>query len=361
MNPQPWTLDPTSQRIALHLLRRGPASRAELCRELDLSSASLTRLTRPMIARGLVRQGAPVAPATTGRPSLPLSLDADCARFVGVKIVPGALHVVLTDLRGTVLDSTTVTAELPTPQQAADEVAAVVEAWRKHRPVGVGISLGASVDADQTVSGAGFLGWGPSRLGDLVAEQLRLDVVVDNDVNALTVAEHWFGAGRELTDFQVLTVGMGIGLGVVCNDQMVPGHGGLAGMVDAMRLADASPAGSWLTTRAVCDRLGEALQQQVEPADVARAGADPRAGAVVRELARRLGNLVGQTSLVTAPQRVLVTGEGVGLVAAHHDEVVAGIHEVDPGNAVEVVLEELDFQEWARGSACLAIRAHMTR
>ena len=49
-----WALDPTSQRVALTILRHGPISRAELGRLMGLSSASVTRLTKPLVGAGLL-------------------------------------------------------------------------------------------------------------------------------------------------------------------------------------------------------------------------------------------------------------------------------------------------------------------
>ena len=92
-----WSLDPTSLRVALTVLRHGPISRADLGRMLDLSSASVTRLTKPMVSAVLLLEGAPLG-RSTGRPALPLDIAAESATFVGLKVSHEGLHAVLTDL-----------------------------------------------------------------------------------------------------------------------------------------------------------------------------------------------------------------------------------------------------------------------
>lgn len=355
MRVLPEGLDPTSRLIALTLLRHGPRSRAELCRELGLSSASLTRLARPMLEAGILAEGEPTAPATTGRPSVPLSLVADAAHFVGVKLVTGQLHLVLTDLSARVLRSTVADVALPTPQAGATTIAEQVARFAGAEPSGIGISLGASVAPDGTVGSADFLGWPASRLGELVASATGLPTVVDNDVNALAVAEHWFGAGRELADFCVITVGMGVGLGLVCNDRIVPGSGGAAGQVGHM-LLDEGRASDLLQTAALCRDLSQALGREVAPADLPDVLLEARAQPVLRRTVRALGQLVAQVSLVSAPQAVLVTGEAIGLLLPRAEAVEEAVAELLPEPRPRLVLEELDFSEWARGAACLAIR-----
>ncbi|GAA1393855.1 ROK family transcriptional regulator [Luteococcus peritonei] len=355
MAAMPEGLDATSRLVALTLLRRGPRSRAELCRELGLSSASLTRLTRPMLEAGILSEGDPVAPLTTGRPSLPLSLVPGAAHVVGVKLVTGRAHLVLTDLSATVLDRLEVDDELDSPERAAQVLARALDRWADHRPSGLGISLGADVDRDGRVGSAPFLGWPASRLPQLVQQATGLPAVAGNDVNALAVAEHWFGAGRELSDFAVITVGMGIGLGLVCNDQMVPGHDGRAGMVGRMCLPGGT-AGELLADRALAARLGRELGEAVSVEDLPLLASRPEAAGVLRAAARDLGHLAAQVGMVSAPRRVLVTGEGIGLLIRHQEEVLAGLQELAGPGAPELVLEELEFSEWARGAACLAIR-----
>ncbi|SJN40038.1 ROK family transcriptional regulator [Luteococcus japonicus] len=339
-------LDPTSRRVALAVLRRGPVSRAALCGMLGLSAPSLTRLTKPLLASGLLRQGDPVAPTTTGRPALPLDVAAERAHFVGAKFIPGELHLVLTDLKGRVLERRTARGDYSSPEAAVRELATEVRRLTATDPAGIGVSLGASVTDAGEVQGVWFMGWPSVALQEMVTLACGLPCVVENDVNAFTLAEHWFGFGRGSRDFAVLTIGAGVGLGLVCGDELVRGHEGRAGMIGALTLADGRRVHEVVETRHIKARLSEA-------------GDDGR-DAILDDVAQAVGQTVGQACLVSAPERVLVSGEGAALLVGHEEALRDGLARYADLPADALRIEALGFDEWARGSAAMAIRAHLT-
>src|SRR5690606_34728188 len=64
-------------------------------------------------------------------------------------------------------------------------------------------------------------------LRDGIAGRLSLPVHVDNDANVLTLAELWFGAGRGMADFAVVTIEQGVGMGLVLDNRLFRGARGL--------------------------------------------------------------------------------------------------------------------------------------
>lgn len=352
-------LDETSRRVVLAVLRHGPVARAELGRMLDLSAPSLTRVTRPLVTSGLLVEGEPVPQGSTGRPAVPLDVRAQAHHFVGAKVVDDALHAVVTDLKGTVVDQRLLPGTLTSPQQAAEVLAWLVEQWRGWRPLALGISLGAVVDDARFVSRIAFLGWPPTDLAAVVGAAVGLPVVVANDVHAFTLAEHWFGFGRGCTDFAVVTLGAGVGAGLVCGDHLVRGAGGLAGRVGDLATLDGRRMREVLETARVRARAAQALGHEVAAGSLVEHAADARLDPLREDVARTVGELVGQVGLVAAPQRVLVSGEGSWLLEGHTDALLDGIGRYLPMAAERVGVEGLGFDEWARGSAAVAIRASL--
>ena len=179
---------------------------------------------------GLLVEGTSDEPVRTGRPSLPLDVGPSSHRFLGMKITGDTLFTVVTDLRAQVLAEHT----RPLPgQDPADVVGAAADVARILRAdhpdvVGVGIGIGGLVVDRRDVARAHFLGWNERvPLADLLHEATGLPTVVHNDVNALTAAEHWFGAGRGAQSLVVITIGVGVGCGIVVHDRLVEGaHGG---------------------------------------------------------------------------------------------------------------------------------------
>ncbi len=359
-----WSLDPTSQRVALTVLRHGPISRADLGRLLGLSSASVTRLTKPMVGAGLLVEGRPEG-RSTGRPALPLDIAADSATFVGIKLSHEVLHAALTDLRGTILATASRTGHRLSPDEVTATVRSLVEELGVGRPApqALGVSMPATVGPDGLVRGALFLGWGD---GIDLAAQLEagtgLPTTIDNDVNAVTVAEHWFGVGRDATEFAVLTVGAGVGLGLVCRDELVRGRYGAAGMLGPLTVLGGRSVETVLNRDALLARVVAILGRDADPADLPElATAEPALADLLDEVADAVGELAGTIAAITAPQRLLVAGEGVPVLRGREDRARAQLEAMQPQHVPPplLVVDVVGDDEWARGAAALAIRAHM--
>jgi glucokinase len=147
----------------------------------------------------------------------------------GTKVAAG-----LVDEYGTVLEQD----RRPTPSTSPDQVVAVIgelvdqlrnkAGSREVEAVGLG-AAGLIDAARATVLFAPNLAWRKEPLRDHVAKRVGLPVVVENDANAMAWAEYRFGAGRGVEHLVCLTVGTGIGGGIVQDGQLVRGGSGAAG------------------------------------------------------------------------------------------------------------------------------------
>jgi hypothetical protein len=128
----------------LELLLRGPLSRSELARRLNLSPGSLTRLTKPLLDSGQLVEAGTGHEHRAGRPSRLLDIVTEPHRFVGAKITGKEVCAALTTLRVEIV--ATRRADLPSqdPEAVADTVRAAVEdlAEDVSAVAGVGVSLG---------------------------------------------------------------------------------------------------------------------------------------------------------------------------------------------------------------------------
>src|SRR5690606_15173951 len=98
------------------------------------------------------------------------------------------------------------------------------------RPLGLGVSVPGVVDhLAGTIRHSQLFGWEQVPLAELLGAELGLPVLVENDVNALAAAHAWFGHGRDHEAFLVLTLGRGVGLGIVVNGSVYRGPRGGAG------------------------------------------------------------------------------------------------------------------------------------
>lgn len=99
---------------------------------------------------------------------------------------------------------------------------------------GIGIGAPNANYYDGTISNAVNLPWPNLELAKLVSEKFGIPVAVTNDANAAALGEMTYGAARGLKDFIMITLGTGVGSGIVINGQVVYGHDGLAGELGHM-------------------------------------------------------------------------------------------------------------------------------
>ncbi|MEW2286043.1 ROK family transcriptional regulator [Streptomyces sp. NPDC047841] len=367
-------LSPAERSVAIEVLVHGPLSRTELARRLRLSQGSLTRLTKPLIESGLLveaAEGGGAGENRQGRPSRPLDIVAESRSFLGFKITADRVYGVVTSLRSEV----TGRLDRPLTTHDPDAVAALLAematelAGRHPAPAGIGIGVGGRVRERAVVGESAFLGWRDVPLGTLVRERTGLPVVVENDVAALVEAETWFGAGRGLDRFAVLTIGAGIGYGLVLGGSRVPYDEEDRGFGRHWIIDPYGPltpegargsATSLLSIPSIRYQVRAATGRDVGYEEIlaAAAAGEPMSSRVVDEAARALGTLVAQIANFALPQKILLAGEGVGLMDVAGNTVRDTIrsHRHPLAAPVDLETKVSDFHDWARGAAVLAIQ-----
>lgn len=343
------------------VLRHGPISRADMVQRLGLSSGSLTRITGPLVASGILSQRQ-AQPARIGRPSLPLEIVDAAARFLGIKVISGRIYATLVGLSGMVHDTAEIAANTSSAEATAEAIARLLaERLVGGDPEAIGVSLPATVDQAGNARAAGYLGWEGGNVVSALQEATGLPCTAANDVYALTLAEHWFGHGRGTHNFVVLTVGSGVGSGAVVDDITLSGHLGFAALLGRAWLSDGHNAGEMLSSQPLLARASAAAGRPLGVDDLL--GDDPAVAGVLDAAAEGLGELVALAMIAYGPERVLIAGEGVPPFVAREAAIHRGIlrHAYEGDQLPELVLSAgLDFLDWARGGAALAIR-HVLR
>ncbi|GLL08225.1 sugar kinase [Dactylosporangium matsuzakiense] len=359
--------------VFVELLVHGPLSRAEAARRLDLSPSALTKLTKPLLESGfLLRQ--PVGDrGALGRPSQPLAVDPSRAALIGIKLTEDELFAVRTDLRA----ETQSELRRPLASHDVDDIVTCIrEVVRELNGPGtaaavVGISLaGTASGGDPVVPTSPFLGWRNVPLGNLVAEATGIPTVVENDVRALTAAQQWFGAGVGRSSFALVTVGAGLGCGLVIGDRLVRGAGRGTGLVGHMAIHDSGPlcemghrgcarayASSAAIRRAVSGIL-DRPELTFEACLALAAEGQPAARRIFEDAGRALGQVVATVANITGLELVILSGEAVAMydVCADAFDAALAAHTHWTSTPVDVVIKPFTFNEWARGAAVIALQ-----
>lgn len=371
----PSTVSETSRELARAVLIHGPISRGDLGRRLGLSPASLTRLSKPFLDRGLFVEGSEDHDGTVGRPARPLDVRVDASRFVGVKLTGDDVFGVLTDLRANQLGSARRVLGDHTVEHVVARIEEVVrELGGPDGLSALGVCVGGHVADARVVTQAPFLGWHDVDLATKLERLLGIPVTIENDVVALTSAEQWFGAVRGAPTFAVLTIGAGVGYGLVVNDRVivtVDSGLGLGGHIPLDPNGPLCPEGhrgcsrAMLTSQSVSAQVSVALGREVDYDEVLRLAAEGNraAASVVTATGRALGRLIAVIANIGMLDTIVLSGEGIGLWALAAEDVAAAARaDRDPAaTPLTIVVDEGGVSSWARGAAAVAIQHSLGR
>ncbi len=368
-----WDAMPeTSRRVALEVLQHGPLARTELAGRLRLSTSSLSRVTKPLLDAGILQE-APEGELSRsgGRPMQPLQINAGFESFVGIKLAANHAFGVRTDLQANVSAQHSIDLPDTDPAHVTKYLAELMEHLQEDAAPAsaVGVALGGAVTGFSRIDRAVFLGWRDVDLANMLSHELGQRVVVSNDLAALTEAEHWFGEGRDVENFAVLTIGAGVGGGLVIHDQLVDGPDAGQGLLGHFLIDPTGPycpdghrgcADSFLSMDAIRHQLGRALGQDVTYDDVldrAEHG-EPRARHIVDTAGHALGLLIAAVANIAQPERIILTGEGIRLavVGRSHLDAALRLGRIPQASPLDIKIIHDDPYLWARGAAAVAIQ-----
>ncbi|MBP2217943.1 ROK family protein [Arthrobacter sp. CAN_C5] len=359
--------------VARAVLIHGPLSRAALTARLDLSAASLTRLAKPLLDSGVLVEVNDVADGSVGRPSRPLDIAPHKGRFVGVKLTGTHLYAVSTGIRAEPMAWIDHPLTDRSPGGVIDDIARSINNLEIEDLTGVGVSLGGFV-RHGVVEHAPFLEWHGVHLAELLSERVGAPVTVENDVVALAEAERWFGIGRDLPGFAIVTIGAGVGYGLVVGGQAVRTVDAGAGTGGHIPLAAGGPvcpdghrgcAQAVLTSGAIAGQVSAALQRPVSYDEVLRlaSAGEPSAQTVVNAAGDALGRFIALAANLTLQSSVVLAGEGIGIYDLVAHRVTNAVHAERGPNAepVHIHVDRSGFRAWARGAAAVSIQTAIHR
>ncbi len=351
-------------------------SRAAIAHLTGLSPATVTAITGQLIKEGLIFEKT-TGDSTGGRPPIMLALNPRGGFVIGIKLMEDQVVGALTDLNATILAKDSTSLSSVDVETVVETVAALVTRLihtsdiRKKQLMGVGVGLAGVVDyADGIVRQNPFFGWQNIPLRDLLQTRLKVPIFIDNDVNTLTLSEKWLGVGKPVENFVVITIGRGVGMGIVLDGRIYRGRAGGAGefghvVVDPSGpLCDCGKHGcleSLVSDRALVQTARREVDSNIENLDgllkLAQAGR-PEALAVLKQAGGLLGREIANLVNVLDPNLIVISGEGIRMGETFFSAVRTTFHEnVMPGLAedTEIRVDSWGDDIWALGAASLVI------
>jgi predicted NBD/HSP70 family sugar kinase len=225
---------PLRQQVFERVRASGLIPRVQVAKDLGVSPASVTTITSELIEAGLIEEVAASrdGDAGRGRPAVALGVRAEAHLVAGMKLSDREHTAVIVDFAGNLLADDVIPREpgpmtLPELLDAIDHLLARVcaKAGLAARDLsGLGIGVPGFVDmAEGMVFWSSVLVERGVNLAAAATQRLGVPVAIDNDANLVALAELWFGAGRGLSDFAVVTIEHGVGMGFVKNHRLFRG------------------------------------------------------------------------------------------------------------------------------------------
>jgi predicted NBD/HSP70 family sugar kinase/DNA-binding CsgD family transcriptional regulator len=324
----PPLLKHLNERTVLEAIRSGaPISRAEISRRAGISKPTVSLALQSLLEAGLVREA-------TSEPDGPrygavfFEPVPEAAVVLGLDVGGRFLRGAICDLRGDVRARVDVEIDGSDAGRVLDQIAEL----RSRLVTATGLDDGlvngtvvgvpGVVDAErrQIALATSVAGLEGDTFGADLEHRLGLSVVLENDVNLAALGEHWQGVARGVDDFLFLSIGTGMGAGLVLRGELHRGHNGAAGEVDfalvglAQDVDPCAGAVSAYAARLATERGGTTvLAPPYDARDIfaaARAG-DGFAREVVDEVARRIALHIVPVAAVTDVSLV-VLGGGLG-------------------------------------------------
>jgi predicted NBD/HSP70 family sugar kinase len=388
IQPPSDALRPLRQQVFERVRAAGLIPRVQVAKDLGVSPASVTTITSELIESGLIEEvtSARDGEGGRGRPAVALGVRADAHRVAGMKISDREQTAVIVDFAGKLIADEAIPRR-PGPMTLPELLQSVevlldrvcTKAGLRRRDLSaVGIGVPGFVDtAEGLVLWSSVLNDRSVALASEAAVRLGLPVWIDNDANLVALAELWFGAGRELSDFAVVTIEHGVGMGFVMNHRLYRGthrvgmelghtkvqldgalcRCGQRGCLEAY-IADYALAREATTALNWGHKEGQSIAVLLESLyDHAKAG-----NATARSIFRRAGRYlaVGLSNVVNLfdPSLIILSGERMRYDYLYAAETLAEMENlaINTGRALpSIEIHAWGDLLWAHGAAALAL------
>jgi predicted NBD/HSP70 family sugar kinase len=365
-----------NRSLILNVIKaHGAIARADIARLTGLSPAAVTQQTGQLIRDGLVVEKE-AGDSRGGRRPILLALNASGIYVLGIKLAEEHATLALTDVNADILARYTIQLGERDPISVSDQLAVGANVLLNETGVdaghilGVGVGLAGIIDAVNGICQISpFNGWRDVPFARLLEDRLGCPAYLDNNVNTLTLVERLYGPGQHVKNFIIVTIGYGVGMGMVINGQIFRGDAGYGGefghiVVDPdgevcrcgkRGCLETFAADPWLVKHAVSNGL--AIANIAELLAAAQAG-----NAVALRAFERAGRILGQgiANLISVlnPALLILSGEGIRAGEYVFPAMHAAIQQHTFGRLderVQVRVEPLSDDTWARGAASLVL------
>ncbi len=357
-------------------------SRVELAQITGQSRASVTNITARLIENNLIYEKEVKDSKQRGRKRIMLALNADAAYVVGIKVSASMISCAVTDMQADIRSSV----DLPvrTSNKPVEFVADLIEEGVSYcisqaglTPAmisGIGTGIPGLIDRKKGINHwTLFYQKDNVPLRELIQARFDIPVWVENDANTVTLAHQWFGHGRGIDNFLVVTIEDGVGMGIVVNGQLYAGEKGMAaefGHVvvkpggNPCRCGKKGCIESYVSNFSIISQAAMILKQDRTLLKYGQIIDEANNGnQKIQKLFNHAGEILGfgisGLIQIFSPKRIIFSGRGVEAKKLLFDPMKKQLKTLTNKEVFqncEIVVQKFCDTDWARGAASLALQ-----
>jgi glucokinase len=326
--------------IRLH----SPTSRTAIAKELGVSMPTVKRIIDDLFEENLLVSAGRTEHGMGRRRHL-FSYNKDACSVIGIDLGGTKFYGALANIGGEIVHEVSLRHHNTTGEKSLALVADMIDGLLVHaqdsQPIR-GIAVGApgiTRNQEGIVEWAPSLNWRDFPLKQCLEEQFHLPTFVDNDVNLAVLGEHWFGSGRDIQNMMLISIGTGVGAGLIIDGALYRGHSKASGEVgyivpnihalgqsyEGFGALESIISGTGISERAARRQgeLGGTLVPSAEDVfNAARAG-EPWAVEIVEETIDHLALGIANINTLLDLELIVLSGG----VARQSDLLIDGIYE----------------------------------
>jgi len=360
------------------VLGYAPLSRAQISALTGLNKATVSSLVQDLIDNHLVVENGP-GQSSGGRKPVMLLFNGTAGYAVGIDLGVNYIRGLLVDLEGNVIAEQQRRLKQQDAEHVIGQLIACIELLINDAPessygiVGIGVGVPGIVDDNGTILFAPNLKWRQVELQRQLEERFNLPVTIDNEANAGAQGEQKYGAGRGIANQIYVSVGIGIGTGIILNKELYKGASGFSGELGHLSIEYDGKAcscgnrGCWelyASENALLESTASLGFENLEELLLAATAGDERVIAHIRSIGDYLGAGIANIVNVFNPD-VVIIGNRMSRAAqwlepavqAAVDQRTLSYHR----ERMRILFAELQEQSAVRGAAHYAISTFFTK
>ncbi|EKT59494.1 DNA-binding transcriptional regulator NagC [Providencia sneebia] len=315
--------------------QHGPISRIQIAEQSQLAPASVTKITRQLLERGLIKEVDQQA-STGGRRAISIVSEHKNFHTIGVRLGRYDATIALYDLNGKMLTEAHYPISEPSVEAVEQKLIAAIEDFiqsnqrRIKELIAISVILPGLVNPQNgTVHYMPHIKMSYWSLVDNLQKHFEITCYIGHDIRSLALAESYFGATQDCEDSLLVRIHRGAGAGIIINNEILLNHRGSLGEIGHIQvdpLGELCHCGNFgcletiASNQAIENRVKQRLEQgfnsslTLEDCSIQRICQaanknDPLATEVIQHVGRQIGKAIAISINLFNPEKVVIAGD----------------------------------------------------